>query len=349
MAFGSWPTISDVASRSDSTGKLKLIAEMLSQSIVLPKDMPFLESSETFGHEWAYRDSIPAGKWRQINMGLPYSKSTTGKARIGLADLEDWSQVDQLLCEGSPMGVEGYRESEDVAFLEGLGQTVEQTMWYGNTAANPAQFSGFATFYNTINTANAPNAANVINGLGSGVSNASIYLIAWGARTMYGLFPRGTRAGLTMEDMGNKIPGYDSFGNPFKAYTSWYRHLVGLCPHDWRYAARIANIDVTTAGLAGPNALDIFATIRQMELLLPTLTTASSGITESDAPDDPAPGIRPVFYCNRTVRHYMDVQRIRDNNVLLGIDDYAGKPVDGINRIPLRVSDQLLITETAIS
>lgn len=349
MATGQWPTFADVASRSDPTGKLKLISEMLSQSVVLPKDEPFLESSEMFGHSFVYRDSIPAGKWRQINMGLPFSKSTTGKATVGVATLEDYSQVDRLLAEGSAMGVEGFRESEDVAFLEGMGQTIEGTNWYGNTAANPAQFSGFSTFYNTTNTALAPNARNVIDGLGVGVSNASFWLIGWGSRTMYGLYPRNTRAGLHMEDKSDVTPAFDSLGNRYEAYTSWFRQLIGLCPHDWRYAARIANIDVTSAGLAGPNALDLFATIRQMMLLLPTLTVASSGVTESDAPTDMAPGIRPVFYCNRTVRHWLDVQRIRDRNVLIGIDDYAGKPVDGINGIPLRVSDQLLTTETAIS
>ena len=106
---------------------------------------------------------------------------------------------------------------------------------------------------------------------------------------------------------------------------------------------------MTNAGLAGPNALDIFATIRQMMLLPPTLTSESSGITESDAPDEPAPGIRPVFYCNRTIRHWMYVQAMRDRNVLLRIEDYAGKPTMGIDNIPIKVSDQLIVTEGRVT
>jgi len=50
----------------------------------------------------------------------------------------------------------------------------------------------------------------------------------------------------------------------------------------------------------------------------------------------------------RTGRHWMDVQAMRDRNVLLRIEDYAGRPVDGFNGIPLRVSDQLLITESRV-
>ena len=348
MATGSWPTIADVASRSDSTGKQKIIAEMLSQAVALAKDLYMVEASEMGGHEFVFRTSIPAGSWRQINQGVPYSKSTTAKSRVGLGTLEDYSQVDRLLAEMTG-DIERFREGEDVAFLEGMGQTIEQTTWYGNVAQTPAEFNGLSTFYNTVSTSTAQNGANVLDGGGTGNSNASLWLLCHGARTFHGLYPRGSKAGLAMEDKGDTVPGYDSLGNRFEAYTSWFRQMIGIVPIDWRYCARIANIDVTNAGLAGPNALDIFATIRQMMLLPPTLTSESSGITETDAPDEPAPGIRPVFYCNRTIRHWMDVQAMRDRNVLLRIEDYAGKPTMGIDNIPIKVSDQLLITEGRVT
>ena len=348
MATGSWPTLADVASRMDASGDMHTIAEMLSQAIALTKDLYMVESSEMFGHEFSFRTSIPAGSWRQINQGVPYSKSTTAKSRVGLGTLEDYSQVDRLLAEGSG-NIERFRESEDVAFLEGMGQTIEQTTWYGNTAATPAEFMGLSSFYNTVSTATAQNAANVIDGGGTGNSNLSIWLLCHGSRTFHGLYPRSTKAGLAMEEKGDTVPGYDSLGNRFEAYTSWFRQMIGVVPIDWRYCGRIANVDVTNAGLAGPNALDIFATMRQLLLLPPTLTAQSSGVTEVDAPDEPAPGIRPVIYTNRTGRHWMDVQAMRDRNVLLRIEDYAGRPCDGINGIPIKISDQLLITEGRVT
>ena len=58
---------------------------------------------------------------------------------------------------------EGFRESEDIAFMEGLGQTWAQTLFYGNTVANPAQFMGLSPFFNTKSTATAKNATNVID------------------------------------------------------------------------------------------------------------------------------------------------------------------------------------------
>jgi len=183
MATGSWPTLADLTSRMDGAGKQAYIAEMLSQSIVTAEDMPMVEANEIGGHEFVFRTSIPAGSWRQYNMGVPYSKSTTAKARVGLGSLEDYSQVDRMLAEDSG-DVDEFRKNEDVAFLEGMGQTMEQTVWYGNAAANPAEFMGFAPFYNTVNASSAANAANVIDGGGTGSDNASIWLICWGTRTI---------------------------------------------------------------------------------------------------------------------------------------------------------------------
>lgn len=348
MATGQWPTISDLTSRMDGAGKQAYIAEMLSQSVVLFDDMPMKEASERGGHEFVFRTSIPTGSWRSINAGTPYGKSTTGKARIGVGELVGWSQIDRTLAEDSG-DIAAFRMSEDVAFIEGMGQTMEQTAWYGNTATNPAEFMGLATFYNTLTQATAQNAQNVIDGGGSGSSNASAWLIGWGERTVFGVYPRGSKAGLTSEDQADTVPAYDSLGNPFRAYTTWFRQQAALCPQDWRNAVRIANIDVTTAGLAGPNGLDLFLAMSQAKMLPPNLGKAITGIGQLDAPTDPSPGVRPVWYVNRTVRFWMDAQGMRNRNVLLTINDAAGKPQDVVGGIPVKISDQLLITEDAVT
>jgi len=347
MSTGSFLTLSDLTSRTDSMGKQAYIAEMLSQSIVVTDDLPLIECSEIGGHEFVVRTSIPAGSWRQYNMGVGYSKSTTGKSRVGVGSLEGYSQVDRMLAEDSG-NIAQFRENEDVAFIEGMGQTMEQTIWYGNTTQTPAEFMGLSPFYNSVNQASAQNSVNVLDAGGTGSSNASLWLICWGERTICGGFPRGSKAGLTMEDKGDTVPGYDSLGNRFEAYTSWFRHQMTVIPQDWRFGARIANIDVTAAGLAGPNAYDLEAGMAEMVLLPPYLGKNTSGITKTDAPNDPAPGIRPVMYCNRTVRHWMDVQGMRNRNVLLTINDVAGKPQDTFRGIPIKISDQLLTSESRV-
>jgi hypothetical protein len=151
-----------------------------------------------------------------------------------------------------------------------------------------------------------------------------------------------------MEDKGQTVPAYDSLGNRFEAYTVWFRQRVGLCPQDWRYTVRIANIDTTAAGLAGPNAPDLFALMAEAVILPPALGKLS-GINRTDAPRDPGSSVRPVWYCNRTSRHWMDIQSMRNRNVLQSINDYAGNPTTGWRGVPIKIVDQILVTESALT
>ncbi len=346
MATGSFANIYDVASRLDPQGEIPIIAEMLSQHNDYREDMPMVEANGMTLHEFVFRTSIPAGSWRQYNQGVPYQKSTTAKAHVTMAMLQDYSQVDEDLARHSG-NEKAFRETEDVAFLEGMSQTIAQTVFYGNIATNPAQFMGLGSFYNTVNTSNAMNAANVLNASGTGSSNASVYFIGWGEDTIFGVYPRGSQAGLRWEDKGNVVPAFDSLGNRYEAFTSFFSEELGICPKDWRWGARIANIDVTTAGLAGPNAPDLFVLFRQALMNLPA-AGSSTGIHKTDAPHGD-PSIKLVGYMNRTVRRWVDTQAIRNRNVLLPPDQSAGRAWMEFDGVPLKVVDQLLNTESVVN
>lgn len=348
MATGAWPTIEDVLSRMDGAGQQMTVAEMLSQCNDIWDFLPIKESNEFFGHEFSFRTSLPAGFWRSLNQGTPFGKSTTAKSRLGIGVLEDWSQVDCLLAESSGH-IEQFRSSEMVAFMEGMSQTMVQGLFYGNTAATPSSFNGLSTFYNTVALGSAQNAANVIDALGTGSNNASMWLCCYSPRSLYSVYPRGTKAGLSVEDLEKDWPAFDAVGNPFRAYTFWFRHLLGLIPEDWRFTSRCANIDVTAAGLAGPNAADLFSLMAEMVMLPPLMTKKTSGVTMTDAPTEEGMGVRPAFHVNRTVRHWMDIQGMRNRNVLLSVTDSAGIVTDTFRGVPVTLIDQLLTTEARVT
>lgn len=44
-----------------------------------------------------------------------------------------------------------------------------------------------------------------------------------------------------------------------------------------------------------------------------------------------------VTYASRTIRHYLDVEAIRDRNVLLRAGGYAGFPTVSFRNVPIRV------------
>ena len=342
-----FPNLVDWARRADPDGAIAVIAEMLSQCNEVLKDMIFQEGNLPLGHKTTVRVGLPQGVWRAANQGVPSSKSLTAQFQDSIGELTDYSIVDKSLAMLNG-NVAKFRYSEDMAHVEGLSQQIASGIFYLNEATTPTAFTGFSPRYNTVTTTTAKSAANVLDGGGTASANLSIWLVGWGDNTIFGIFPKGSQAGLVYEDKGDVVPAYDSNGNRFEAYTSLFQHKIGLCVKDWRYACRIANIDTTTAGLQGVSPPDLFALMSRAVVRLPTASRRLSGITESDAPDDPVPGISPAWYVNRTGREFMDIQAIRDKNVLLSSKDYAGDPVMMFRDTPIRVCDSLTNAESRL-
>lgn len=347
MSTNILPNLVDWARSMDPDGAVADIAELLSQCNEILKDMIMREGNLPLGHKVSVRAGLPQGVWRGLNQGVPSSKPLQAQYQFSIGELVDYSLVDksEAVLNGN---VDAFRYSQDMAHIEGLSQQISQALMYSNETTNPQQFTGFAPQYNTVSTANAKNAVNVLDGGGTGSANLSIWLIGWGDETTFTIFPKGSPAGLQYEDKGDVRALYDNNGNQFEGYTSYFCHKIGLCVKDWRYNVRIANIDTTTAGLLGTTPPDLFALMSRAVVRLPTASRRLSGITESDAPDEPSPGISPAWYVNRTGREFMDIQAIRDKNVLISSKDFAGDPVMMFRDSPIRVVDSLTNSEARI-
>lgn len=348
MATGAPFTLVDLARRTDPTGDAADIAELLSQANEIYDDIVWKEGNTNTGHLYTVRTSIPTGWWRYIGQGVPTSKSTTAQGRINCGMLEDQFTIDRKILEMAE-DQNKFRYEEDNAHLEGMSQTIASTFNYGNNLSNPAQFTGFNAFYNTVNPATADNAVNVFDGTGVGSNNASINLIGWSPRSIYAVFPKGSQAGLKLEPLDMTQVAYDSLGNPYRAALTWFRQEAGFCVEDWRWGVRLCNLDVTSAGLGGVSPYDIFATMSKMVLRLPKMARGVSGVTETDARSEAGLVVRPAFYTNRTVRGFMDIQAIRDKNVLISVKDYAGMPIETYRGVPIRIQDVMTSSESRVT
>lgn len=342
------PNLVDWANMTDPDGRIAEIAWLLAQSNEIVKDMILQEANTALKHRVTVNVGLPQGTWRNNNQGVASSKPLNAQVEFGMGELVGYSMVDK--SEATLNGeINKFRWNQDQAHIEGMSQQIASALMYSNEAVNPGQFTGFSPYYNTTNTSSAQSAANVIDGGGSASANASLWLVGWGSNTTFTLFPKGSPAGLIYENKGDTTPLYDSNGNRFEGYTSYFCWKIGLAVKNWEYNVRIANLDTTTAGLAGTTPPDLYVLMSQAVTKLPTLTRRASGITENDSPSDPAPGIRPAWYCNRTVRTFLDIQAIRDKNVLLSSKDYAGDPVMEFRDIPIRIVDALTNSETALT
>ena len=138
----------------------------------------------------------------------------------------------------------------------------------------------------------------------------------------------------------------DSAGNTYQAYRDHFKWEIGLVLRDWRYAFRVANIDVTQ--LTGVSAANLINLLVRGLYRLPTAPANATGVQTSDSPAVRANMGRVVFYANRVVRTYLDLQAMNKTNVLLRLEEFDGKVVTTFRGVPIRTCDAILNNEAQV-
>lgn len=325
-------SLAEVLKATGANDKQMAVAELLAQTNEMVEDIPFMPTNHNTKHIVGIRTGLPTVYYRLLGRGVPRSKSRMTTVEETCALMEGYSQVDTQVARlsGDEAGV---RSSEDIAFIEAMNQSFQGKFLYG-TAANPEEFVGLAPRYSSLS---ADNADNIINAGGSGSDNTSVWLVGWGEQGVYGLYPKNTQAGIEVRDLGEDTV-QDSDGNDMQVFRSHYRWYHGLCVKDWRYAVRIANIDVSNL-VSESSATDLFK----------NMISAIERI--------PAPGlVKLAFYVNRTVREKFLHQTYNKSASNSGLTIENAVNQFGMQMrelrfqgIPIRKVDQILTTEAAVA
>lgn len=337
-------TYADWARRVED-GRIAAIIELLSQTNEVLDDMLVIEGNLPTGHKTTVRTGLPQATWRLLNQGVPNGKSTTAQITDACGNLEVYSQIDKDVADLNGNTAE-FRMSESRAFLEGMSQQIAATLIYGNQFTNPERFTGFAPRYSTVNTTNSQTANNVLDAGGTGSTNTSIWVHCWGSDTAHATFPKGKITGLQQRDMG-EWRTQDASGNNFQAYVEHYKWEIGYVLRDWRYVVRICNIDVTQ--LTGVSAANLINLLIRAFYKPPTAPSTASTIQTSDTPMVRANMGNWAIYGNRVVRTYLDLQAANKTNVLLRIEEFAGKKITTFLGIPIRTCDAILSNEARVT
>lgn len=329
-------TLADWAKRLDPDGKVPAVAELLTQTNEILEDAVFQEGNLPTGHRVTIRTGLPQVFYRMINQGVPTSKSTTTQIDEACGILEARSHIDVELAKLNG-NTAAFRLSEDEAFIEAMNQTMAGAMFYGNPGTDPRQFLGLQTRYSSLS---AGNAGNILDAGGTGSNNCSIYLVVWGANTVFCPFPKGSMAGLQQQDLGEESVT-DASGNFYQALRSLYQWKNGLVVKDWRYVVRICNINVTD--LVGQSATQASTAATQIINLM---------VRAMDRPPNLAMG-RAVFYANRTIYSMLRVAAMNKSSNAVTIEAAANQfgtayKMTSFMGIPLRKVDQLLNTESRV-
>ena len=324
--IGTAVNIADLTKQLDPDGKIADIGELLAQNSPVVKSMPMVEGNLITGNRSSVRTGLPTIYWKIINKPTPSSKSKTAQADDACGTMEAWGKVDVKLAELAP-DLPKFRFNESQAFIEAMSQEGEQTLFYGNSSLNPEEFTGLSPRYSSLSAANAE---NIIDAAGTSSDNSSIWLVGWSPRTVFGIYPKGSKAGLTHEDKGKVVE--TSSDGELEVYKDKFNWNLGLCVKDWQYAVRIANIDISNLK-AKSSAADL------IELMI----RATKKVRNLQA-------CNPVFYMNRTVEACLDIQR-RDDIITgagLRYDVVDGLPVASFRGIRVEITDALLENEARV-
>lgn len=318
-------TLADWGKRIDPNGKVDKIIELLSQTNPILQDMMIMESNSPTGHRTTVRTGLPDATWRLLNYGVPNSKSTTAQVTDTMGMLETYAEIDKSLADLNGNTAE-FRLSEDRAFLESMNQKMSQTLFYGDTSVNPQQFMGLSSRYSSKT---AGNGQNIIDAGGTGTDNTSIWLVVWGENTVHGIFPKGQKAGLQMEDKGQQTLK-DANGGQYEGYCTHYKWDNGLVLRDWRYVVRIANIDVSDLSVPASAANIVTMMVKALHRV-PNLKMG-----------------RAAFYMNRTIGQALDLQSLDKASLALSVKETEGEWWTTFRGIPIRETDAILETEARV-
>lgn len=304
------------------------VLELMNQTNDILSDVQWMESNQSEGHKTRIRTGLPDVYWRRLYRGTPPSKSKWTQVTEPCAMMEARNELDVAEVELYGDSAKAFRMSEDAAFLEAMRQKVARTLFYGDSNANPDEFNGLAMRYPSKTAPHVIDAA-------SATANkcSSIWLICWGDRTVHGIYPKGSQAGLKNEDLGQYMT-LDSDGNKFQCVGSLYKWRCGLAVRDWRAVVRIGGIDTTKLDLRFGESgyVDLQKLTIMAKNLMPEHMRSKA-----------------IWYCNQDVLTALELQSVDPKGVHLTYGQFFNaQAVPVLHGRPIRQCDAILSTESQL-
>lgn len=330
-------TLADVAkSQNKQIGK---VAEVLIKKNSALTDITYMEMNEGTSHKEDIRSALPEVYYRKANQPIPSGKSTTEERTFSGTQFESKSQIDKAVASRGGLDRIGYnRWNQAQGHLQAHSQELGNLLVYGSPVTGNRKTAGLFDIYSTVNSSEETS-KQIVDAGGTGSDNCSMLKVHWGDLSVFGIYPKGTTAGLTREDKsaGGKevqIQGIDQNGNPgtYWGFEEYFTTNHGLVVKDFRQAVRIANIDVSNLQ-TGINAADLYDLMVSAEYKIDSLENGMG-----------------VWYCNRTIMAALDKQATSKVSAGAGLsyENYQGQRVLMFRGCPIRLMDCMVNSEARV-
>jgi len=332
----SYLSLIDLYKRTGAIREMVPVIEALNQINPLGEDAVYVECNQGTKHLSTIRTGLPAVTWGKLYQGIPQSKSTTQQVEDTTGFVEGLSTVDERLLKISKNPA-ALRMSEAQPFLEAMAQDVQTNFFYSNTTTTPEKFKGLGARYNALSN------PQVVNGAGSGSDNTSIWFVTWGEMQTALIYPEGTAAGVQREDKGSQRV-LDANGLAYYAKEEYFAQHVGVTVRDYRFNARIANIDVSNAIAGSVDVYDLMTSAYYQMQNRRNANVKNGGMVNVG---------KTVIYMNRTMLSVLDRLATNngstDNYIRMKTTEIEGREIQTWRGLPIRETDAILNTETVVS
>ena len=245
-------------------------------------DAPCMPTTHDNTHQTTVRTGWPQPTWAKAGYGVQPDKSEARTVTWSTGMLKAFAEIpsDVINAGGN---VAYTRRIQEKAFIDSMNAEMAQTMFYGDEYMNEAEFTGLTAYYNDLNAENGVNIVDAFNyskrfaagDLGfsgefdfdkgdyaeppSGMHYTSVWIVGWGEETTFCIYPKnfGT-GGLVRRDYGEYLsqtaPVMHSKARDGRmpVYGAHYQWNLGFVLADWRYTARLANINIPLLMRADP-------------------------------------------------------------------------------------------------
>jgi len=309
----SWPTLLDVAKRTDPNGQIPQIAEILSQYHMIMDMLPYVEGNLPTGQQHTVRNSLPTPTFRLLNQGVTPAKSTTGQIVDTCALLESRSHVDVEVANLNG-NTAAFRMSEALAFIQGMTNTIASTLITGDVSVDPERFNGLQSRYFSLGSTYTTS-SQLLDAGGTGSDNTSIWLLGLGPNSVFMTYPKGSQVGLEHMDRGiQTVADANNSGTYFEAYVDVWKWKCGLAIKDYRNVVRVCNVDVSNLATFGDSSPTNANILKYMSLAIDNLP-----------PDHKA--MKPVFLMSKNTLSALRYLALTQANVNLTVQQWYNESV----------------------
>ena len=279
------------------------IVEMMAQENPVLQDVMWKQCNKGREDFVTIRTGMPEAVLRSFYEGFKGSKTSKKQVTNACCTATTGIEFDWRLYEADKDKA-AFLADEQRANSSTLGDKVASLLIYGDSDKDPKGINGFCRTYGeygavtgaTMQTDDRKASFYCFNaGKGaeagstaSTIARRSIILVGWGQRSVHGIYPQGTSAGIKIGQLKSQFVD-DGDGKRLEMGLQEMNWDAGLNIRDFRFCGRVANINIMSDP-EDANTPDVAKFVRRL------VTRAKSN------------GVTQRFYCSKLVFEHIAAQ-----------------------------------------